>query len=349
MFKNKLDYKLLNLLLLVAIMYLLINTFNWWGALIKNIASILMPFFIAFIIAYFLHPCVKKLENLGIRKSIANTSVILIIFCIVIILFYITIPLMYNQIVLLSGTIENILTNVSVRFELDVGDFRDTINIALKNTIGNLGKYISSGLFTILSKSIDFLTKSIITTIVAIYFLIDMDKIKNKISTILRKTNKRLFKYVEQLDIEMSNYLIGFTISLIVEFIEYSFLFFIVGHPNWLLLGALASITSVVPYFGALVTNIVAVVLASAISLKLFIATSLICLIFPNIDGYIISPKIFGKTNNINPICTIFAVTLGGSIAGILGIVLAVPCYVLINCTYNFFKKDIYKKLDSYI
>lgn len=349
MFKNKLNYKLLNILMVVTIIYLAINTFNWWGTIIKEIFSIILPFLIAFILAYSLYPCVRKLQNYGIRKSVATTSVILIIFCIIILLFYITIPLMYTQMISLSNIAYNVITDISVRFEIDLEDIKNTIEMIFGNIIENLGSYISNGMVSILTNSIDFITKSLIAIIVSIYLLIDMDKIKTRIGTLLKRINKKALRYAETLDNEMCNYLQGLVISILIQFVEYSLLFLIVGHPNWLLLGLLASVTTIVPYFGALVTNIIAVILASAVSFKLFIATALICLIFPNIDGYIISPKIYGKTNNINPVWTIFAVFVGGALGGMFGIIISVPIYVLINCTYNFFKKDLYTKIDNLI
>jgi len=124
-------------------------------------------------------------------------------------------------------------------------------------------------------------------------------------------------------------------------------LFRIINHPNWLLLGLLASVTTVIPYFGGYITNIIAVVTALTVSTPLFIATLIICLVFPNIDGYLISPRIYGKTNNINPVMVIFAVALGGSLFGILGIVIALPVYILLKATYEYYEKDIKKTISN--
>ena len=124
---------------------------------------------------------------------------------------------------------------------------------------------------------------------------------------------------------------------------EYSILFLIIGHPNWLILGILACVTTVIPYFGGLITNIIAIILASVVSLPLTIATIIICLIFPQVDGYIISPKVYGKTNNVNPLITIMVVSIGGTLKGVVGIIIELPCYLLVRTTYNFFKKDLKK------
>ena len=128
---------------------------------------------------------------------------------------------------------------------------------------------------------------------------------------------------------------------MIIQLFEYSILFLIIGHPNWLILGILACITTVIPYFGGLITNIIAIILATVISPRLLVLTIIICLIFPQLDGYLISPKVYGKTNNVNPLITIMVVSVGGTIAGVVGIIAALPCYLLVRTTYNFFKKDL--------
>lgn len=134
---------------------------------------------------------------------------------------------------------------------------------------------------------------------------------------------------------------------MVIQLVEYSFLFFIIGHPNWLILGILACLTTVIPYFGGLITNILAIIMASVVSVPLVIATIVICLIFPQIDGYFTSPKVYGKTNDVNPLITIMVVSVGGTLAGMVGIVIALPCYLLIRTTYKFFEKDLEKGIDK--
>jgi len=134
---------------------------------------------------------------------------------------------------------------------------------------------------------------------------------------------------------------------MLVQLIEYSILFRIINHPEWVLLGVLACITTVIPYFGGWITNIIAVITASVVSTRLFIATLIICLVFPNLDGYLISPKIYGKTNNINPVTVIFVVGLCGSLFGFMGIVLSLPLYILLKASYEYYEDDIKKKLEE--
>ena len=340
MFKNKINYNLLNFLILMGIIYLIIATMGYWSGIIIKVFNIILPFFLAFVFAYILHPFVVKLENRGVRRPLALTAVIFIFFVIIITLLWITLPAIYDQLVAFSKTVTTALSDISTKFDVNLGDYQATITEALNNMIKNLGNYISTGTIDILGKSVNFVTNAIVVLIVGIYFLIDMEKIRNFIKKYLRKYKKG-YSYVQSLDKQMGNYLQGLAIFMLVQLIEYSLLFKIVGHPSWLLLGVLACVTTVIPYFGGIFTNIIAVITASVISPRLCIATLIITLIFPNIDGYVISPHIYGKTNNINPILVIFTAGVCSSIFGIFGIMMGLPLYLIIRTTWNFFNQDI--------
>lgn len=347
MLKNKLNYKLLNILMLAAVIYLALITMDYWWGFIGKIISIIFPFVIAFAIAYAFYPAVRKLQQKGVRKNLAVTIVILIVFILLVSILSVTVHLFYDQLVVLSGIIGDVITDISNKFSINLGEFRDTINGVMDNIIKGAGQYLSNGTINFVNKSIDFLTKFIIVAIVSIYFLVDMENIRNNVKSFLKRRKSNQYELVKSMDKELGQYLSGLAIFMVIQFFEYSILFWIVGHPNWLLLGILASITTIIPYFGGLITNVIAVVLASVVSVPLFIATLVICLVFPNIDGYIISPKVYGKTNNINPLWTIFAVFAGGALYGFIGIVIALPLYIIINCIFNFYKDDIQEKINK--
>ena len=78
MFKDKLNYKLLNILILLVICYIAITTINWWGGIIGRLISILLPFAISFAVAYAFYPLVRKLQNKGVRKTLAVTLVVVL-------------------------------------------------------------------------------------------------------------------------------------------------------------------------------------------------------------------------------------------------------------------------------
>ena len=346
MFNNKINYRIINVAALMLVLYFgILNIEIWWGVFTKCL-SILAPFIIAFAFAYAFTPLVRWLESKGIKKKLALLIVILGIVLLLLGILAITLPLIYDQLKLLIKMLVEVFQNFNNKFNINIGNFEIKVTDYLNSILKDIGSISSATTMGVVGKSLGFIGNFIVGFVGFIYFLGDMDKIRSGIRGIIESSSKRLFKYTKLMDVEITNYLKGLEIFMAIQFFEYSLLFLIIGHPNWLVLGLLACITTVIPYFGGLITNIIALILASVVSLPLFIATAVICVIFPQLDGYVISPKVYGKTNNVNPLITIMVVSVGGTVAGVTGIIIALPCYLLIRTTYRFFKKDIKKGMD---
>ena len=342
MFSNKLNYKIINLASLMLLLYIGLSNVGLWWKIIAKILSILAPFIAGFAIAYAFTPLVKWLEKKGLPRTGSLLIVIVGIVVIVLGILLLTIPMLYDQLSLLLKTLGEVFTNINTKFHINIGDAEIKITDYLNDMLKGLSTVGSSATMDMLNKSIDIISKVIIGFVAFAYFLIDMDKIRLGIRELLGK-NKRAIQYIKLMDVEITNYLKGLEIFMVIQFFEYSFLFLIIGHPNWFILGLLACVTTVIPYFGGLITNLIAIVLASVVSFPLVVMTTIICLIFPQLDGYVISPKVYGKTNNVNPLITIMAVSIGGTLAGVTGIIIALPIYLLIRTTYHFFKQDLMK------
>ena len=168
-----------------------------------------------------------------------------------------------------------------------------------------------------------------------------------KFKKYLKRKKKRTFNYFKRFDTELSNYFVGLEKYIVIQFVEYTTIFLLIGHPYYLLLGVLCSITTIIPYFGGIFANIVACITAFFVSPKLFILTLIVAFICPNIDGYIISPKVYGKSNNIPALATIFAVFAGGILYGVTGIVIALPVTIILIATYRFYEDDITDKIEE--
>ena len=340
MFKNSVNYKLLNILILCGIMYIGVSTIDYWFSLLVKLFNLIFPYILAFIIAYAFSPIVRLLQRKGVNKTLSVFIVVLGVFGVIAGLIGLTVPLIYEQLLNLTESTKEIIGDLSNKFNIDITPYQAELNDFLNGMISWFGNYIQTGFVSFVSHTANLLGKIIIVTVVSIYFLIDMNNIKKSLKNNLIVKNKKAFKLLKDIDNELGHYLEGLTIFMIIQFFEYSFLFWLVGHPNWLLLGLLASFTTVIPYFGGWITNIIAVILASVISSKLFIATLIICLIFPNIDGYFISPHVYGKTNNVKPLWSIFAVVVMSGLFNIFGILIALPTFLVISCIYKFIKEE---------
>ena len=343
---RKLNYKLLNVLLLLGICFLFYNTLGLWKYVIDKAIAIFSPFIISFVVAYALYPFLVKLQNKGIRKSLALVLMLSCIIGFLIILISLLIPIINEQIGALSGVVLSFVQDISSKYNIDLHYIQENIT-DINSIVNNYGKSISDFSFSFISKSINFLSRFIICFITSIYFLVDMDNIRFRLKKILKRRHKRTYSYLKRLDYEVSQYFVGLEKYIIIQFVEYTTIFFIIGHPYYLLLGILCSVTTIIPYFGGIFANIIACITAFFVNTRLFILTLIVAFICPNIDGYIISPRVYGKTNNIPSLVTIFAVFAGGILYGVVGIVIALPVAIILLCTYRFYEEDINDKLEE--
>ena len=343
MFNNKINYGIINFAALMLLLYIGVTNIGIWIEILGKCISVFAPFIVAFVFAYAFTPLVRWLDKKGLSKNLAITIVVVGLVIIVGGIIALTLPLLYDQLKLLAKSLVEVMKNFDNKYNINLGTYEIKITDYLNDILKSIGSVASSSTVDIINKSLGFIGKFIVGFVGFVYFLIYMENIRNTLKEILKASNKRLFNYIKIMDKEITNYLKGLEIFMVIQLFEYSLLFLIVGHPNWLVLGILACVTTIIPYFGGLITNIIAIILASVISPKLFILTIIICLIFPQLDGYIISPKVYGRTNNVNPLITIMAVSIGGTLAGPVGIIVALPIYLLLRTTFNFFKKDLKK------
>ncbi len=339
--KGKIDYKLINITLLFAIFYLIYQTKDFWLGVLNVVWEISFPFLVAFTIAYAFYPLVRRLVNKKVPKSLAMIIVIGSITIILGGIICVTAPVLIDQITSLFNGIISFLREMSNHYNINFKTIQNTLNSGFNANLEKIGGYISNGAFSFIGVSIDYLSKAFIIFAAFIYFLADMDKIRSGVKNFLIKTNKRAFKYVQVLDDEMGKYLTGFVKIALISWVEYTIVYSIIGHPNAVMLGTLAALGNLIPYFGGIVANIIAAITAFVISPALFIKTCIVFAIFSGIDGYVINPLVYGKSNKIHPLVVIISVFAGGILAGILGIIISLPVSILLIATYKFFKGDI--------
>ncbi len=345
MFKDKLNYRLLNIVLIATLVFIIYITGGLWLGIVSKIISILFPFIIAFVLAYALYPFLQFLKRKGINKNIAITIVIAVILGVIALLVALVIPLLFNQLSSLFNGILAFVRELMTDYDLNLGPLQATLTESFNEIIAGLGKYVSNGAVSVINSSLNVISIFIIAFASAIYLLVDMDKIRKEFRELLLRRNVKLFNYFKILDQEMKNYLTGFIKIVGITLVEYTLAFLIIGHPNAILLGVLAAVATLIPYFGGMITNVIAAVTAFVISPGLFIRTIICFFVLSALDGYVINPFVYGKTNEVHPLVVIFSVFAGGILFGVIGIIISLPLAILIISTYKFYKEDINEKL----
>lgn len=346
MIKNKLDYKLVNIALVVLIVFLLYQTGHLWMGITNKILSIGLPFLFAFAFAYALYPFLQKLQEKKIPKWLGITIIICLIIGLAVLVIYLITTVMLGQLSSLFGSIMEFISSLQQNnFDLNLAGLESSLSDTFKTILTNFGTYVSDGAINLIDSSLGLISQIFIILASFVYFLIDMDKIREEIRFFFSKRSRKSFNYVKKLDDEMKNYLSGLIQIVIITLIEYTLVYTIIGHPNAILLGFLASIANLIPYFGGIAVNIVAAITAFVVSPSLLIKTIIAFAILSAVDSYVINPTVYGKTNSIHPLVTIIALFAGGILFGILGVFISFPLAIIIVTTYKYYKDDITKNI----
>lgn len=341
MLKNKLDYKLVNLAIIVFICYLLYQTKGFLIDITNLLLKISLPFLIAFAISYALYPLLKYFESKKIPKTVSIFIVVALVLGVFTLAIGLVIPIVFGQLSSLFNGIITFITNISNNYDLNLGPLQDSLTKTFNEIISSVGNSAKDGAISMINMSMGVISNALIAFSAAIYFLIDMDKIRTFIKYYFKKKTKS-YGFIKELDRQMNNYVTGFMKIVIISFFEYGLAFLIIGHPNSLLLGFLAAVASFIPYFGGMAVNVIAAITAFVISPNLFIKTVIAFFILSLLDSYLISPKVYGKTNNMHPLIVIIGVFAGGILFGMLGILISLPVAIILVTTYRYFQNDIF-------
>lgn len=348
MLKNRLDYKLVNLALIVLIVFLLYSTGNLWIGVCNKIIEIFLPFLFAFAIAYALHPFLQKMMEKKIPKWAGVTIIIILILALAALVIYLITTVMFGQLTSLFSSIITFINSLGeTSLDLNLAGLETSLTDAFKTILTKFGTYVSDGAINLIDSSLSLLSAILIVFAAFIYFLIDMDKIRDEIRFFFSKKSNKSYKFVKTLDDEMKKYLSGLIQIIIISLVEYTLVYTIIGHPNAILLGFLAAVANLIPYFGGIAVNIIAAITAFVVSPSLLLRTIIVFAILSAIDSYVINPTVYGKTNSIHPLVTIIALFAGGIIFGIMGVFISFPLAIIVVTTYKYYRVDITRKFKN--
>lgn len=339
----------------VIAVYKTFDNFYKITAFLRVLVKSLSPFVIGFIIAYILNIPAKKIEGLcekskyGFLKKKSKGISILSVYFLTGLILYIVVsaitPALYRNFVDLYNnvpgyinqaliTIENLQNQYGFTlFEINEANIINAFNTFLgKIDITEFGKY-AKGVINITSGVINV----VIGIIVSVYMLIEKEKIKNSLKRIARillkeKKAEKLIENVRKINNIFSKYLFCILLAATIMAVLATIVLSILRVKYAIILGIMIGIFNLIPYFGAIIAGVVSVLITlmtGGFFKALWAAIALI--ILQQIDGNYTSPKIMGEVLDASPLLIILAVTLGGGLFGIGGMIISVPIVVTVK------------------
>ena len=341
------------LIVAVVIIYKVLDNFTGIGLWLGNLLKVLSPFFMAILLAYLLYiPC-RKIEKLyrkskRLKKRARGLSVAityLLAILVIIIAVNILLPILSESVIELASNlpgyydnaikyIENLPEDSIINKEIvqnAINKLKE-IDITKLLSLDNITMYvekvvgIANGIFNVF-----------VTIVVSIYILLE----RTEILKYVRRLNSSLFsekrcntinRYFVKGNEIFFKYISSQVLDAIIVGIIMSIALSIMGVKYSILLGFLIGVFNLIPYFGAIFAVIIATIVTlftGGFSQAIWVVIVLI--ILQQIDANVINPKIIGDALEISRILIIFAVTVGGSYFGILGMFLGVPVVSVIK------------------
>lgn len=335
--------------------WLALILFAFW--VLVTASSVVIPFLLAFAIAYLLNPLVNALAARGMARWIPSAAAIILLVAITATSVGLLLPVLILQakevIDGLSLWAQKAVTFVEegslaaflARYGVSQADIESFISQELPPKFEQILHTLFSGLIGVLtsiSTIISQLLNIVLVPFIAFYTLKDFPTITAAIRDLFPEQHKTVIsRYFTEADDLLNRYLRG---QLLISFIQgatSAIVLTILGVDYSLLLGILTGILTFIPYIGILtslvVSTLVAILGSDPTTGKIIgvLAMSLSQKVFENT---VLGPKIIGTKVGLHPVLLIFSILIFGALLGFVGLLIGVPATALIVMTFRFFR-----------
>ena len=378
---NKNFKKILGIIIFTLFfLWVVLNTnsvFNFIGQTI----NIIFPFILGIAIAFVLNILTKfferklsalkskkkkgKKEEFSLWKRVVSMILaIIVLLAIIALVIGLVIPELIKTIKILVDSLPNLLEEGKVYIS-DLLEKYPQINNEITNlqtSIENLNindeinKFLNTYGSGILQTSINVISSfagGIVTFIIALAFAIYALAQKEKL---ILQSKKILYAYVKKEKADKVMHIARISNQIFSNFISGQFLealilgflcmlgMLVLNIPYAVTIGVLIAFTALIPIVGAIIGCVIGAILILAISPVKAVIFVIFLLILQQIEGNVIYPKVVGNSVGLPGIWVLVAITVGGNLWGLVGILLSVPLFSVI---YSILSEDVNSKLED--
>lgn len=305
--------------------------------------SVVIPFLLAFLLAYFLDPAADYLEDRKLSRLTAVVVVFVGFLGLVGLLLAFLVPAVQNEVARLQELFPEYASGL---YSLLPGPVLETLDVseasdlqALFHRLLELGKNLSVDVIgqvaLFVSKAFSS-TLSFILTVIGyfiipiylFYLLRDFDRMKDgAVRLVPERYRPAVIDLALDVDRVLSGFIRGQLVVCMVLAVLYSIGLVALGIDLALLIGILSGLANIIPYLGTLI-GISFALLMAVVKFQDLLHPLLVIVLFGIVqamEGTLITPRIVGNRVGLHPVGTILAVLFGGELFGFLGLLLAVP------------------------
>jgi len=301
---------------------------------------------VAAIFSYILDPLVNRMQSTGVNRTVA---IIICMSSVILIIVWIStsiIPIVVNEMVKLTQqlNIEN-LRLIATKLEnqlssefpfLGEGFLRDRLTRVVSQLL-DIGQ-LPTALSNIISIFTNIFSAFLVIPFTTFFFLKDGSRIRRYfLQFVPNKYFETTLSLIDKIETRLGLYFKSVIFqSFMVALVSWIGLT-IVGLENALSVGIAVGIANTIPYFGPIIGYILSLIISILETGDFSLTFPAICAIFVAqvLDNIVFQPLIFSKSADLHPLAILFVILIGAELAGILGMLIAVPVATVIKITIN--------------
>jgi len=332
--------------------------------MVKRLSAVLLPFLIAWLLAYLLQPIVHFFQfKLKFRSRILSIAATLLGFLgIIVTVVWILAPIITNEIQKVSHLIVDYSQNINVNsflpvaWQNEIRNYLSHLNIQSilkdQNIMEGIKK-LTPQLWDLIYGSVDFVLGLAVVLVVFLYLvfiLLDFEHISNGMVGIIPvKYRTLVVEIIEDLEAGMNRYFRGQSLIGLIVGVLCAIGFSIIQLPLAIVAGLLVGILTIVPYL-----KVVGIIPCAILGLlqsmetgrsyvSILLGIGIVFIVVQMLEDFILTPKIMGKVTGLNPAVIMLSLSIWGSLMGMVGLIIALPLTTLIISYYKRFvlKDDI--------
>ncbi len=344
----KLDFK--NLFKIEFGIFILYLCINYWNSVSVTLISATLPIIIGLVIAFLVNivmaiyekrffPNSPKKAVKKIRTPLCMLGGFITVAGIIAAVVWLIVP---QIVVCVDKVIQELPTasNSVVKWLNNLGFVsKDTIdyikNINWPDTVGKFFASSAAEIADILVRSLTTVFSVIVTAVLsiifAIYILLNKNKLKSQFSRVLKhylkpKWYNKTIYVIQTFNGCFRKYIVGQCTEAVILGVLCTVGMLILGLPDAPMIGALISFTALIPIAGSFLGAIIgAFMIMMTYSFQEAIIFLIFIIILQQLEGNIIYPRVVGSSLGLPPIWVLAAVTVGGGMFGIVGMLMFVP------------------------
>lgn len=368
--KDKTRKDIIIIISYIALVIFALVNFSKIIAFLGKVISIFSPFLLGIILAFVLNVLNNFIEKKifgkikpskiwnKIKRPLCITLSLILVFLTIFFVMNLLIPQLKNSASLFTDTLpaykEDII-GILNKFDVDestvnkVGEYLDNFGKVITDYIKGNSKDVITVTTEVATSVVNIISKGIITLVFAIYMIAQKETLSRQINKVMKaylkpKTINKINTVGTLANKTFSNFVTGQCLEALIfgSLVFVGMLIF--RFPYASTIGVLLGFTALIPIFGAFIGTAIGFILIMMVSPVKSILFVVFIIVLQQIEGNLIYPRVVGKSIGLPGMWVLLSVTVGGSIGGILGMLIATP---LCSLLYALFTKMVNDRLKS--